>query len=434
MNDYDKTLEWLYTQLPAFETSGKDGYKPGLATTEGLDRLFGTPSKAFRAVHIAGTNGKGSTAHSLAAVLQQAGYTTGLFTSPHLVDFCERIRVNGEMISRDFVVDFVRRYKEMPSELRPTFFELTTIMAFDWFRQSGVDIAVIETGLGGRLDSTNIITPILSVITNISLDHTDLLGNTLEAIAAEKAGIIKRQVPAVVGEGGSASVRDVFRRKAAAEESATVFADEGRWFQRCEYNGLTNRYIGTPFGDIDADLTGECQTRNMATILAALTQLRKAGIALPDEAVRHGLAKVCGLTHLIGRWTVVSETPLTVIDTGHNPGGWQYTAKQIAASPVRRRHLVVGFVSDKDVSAVVEMIAQIPDIEVYATQPQSHRALPCLSLAEMMQKAGITAAAYPTVAEAVKAAKEKAATDDLLFIGGSNYLVGEYLKGVQQCV
>ncbi|MCF0213965.1 MAG: bifunctional folylpolyglutamate synthase/dihydrofolate synthase, partial [Muribaculaceae bacterium] len=300
MSTYENILEWMYRQLLAFETSGKDGYKPGLATTEALDTLFGNPSRSFKSVHIAGTNGKGSTAHSLAAVLQSAGYRTGLYTSPHLVDFSERIRVNGEPVSHEFVVEFIEEYRKKKASIAPTFFELTTIMAFEWFRRQRVDIAVIETGLGGRLDSTNIITPMLSVITNISLDHTDLLGNTLEAIAAEKAGIIKAGVPVVIGEGGPESERAVFRVKAEETGSPIMFADEKPWFTACQQEGFTQKYIGTPFGDITADLVGECQQKNMATILASLSVLKENELKISDEAVRNGLSQVCKLTHLLG--------------------------------------------------------------------------------------------------------------------------------------
>ena len=428
MSTYENILEWMYRQLPAFETSGKDGYKPGLATTEALNTLFGNPSRSFKTVHIAGTNGKGSTAHSLAAVLQSAGYRTGLYTSPHLVDFSERIRVNGEPVSHEFVVEFIEEYRKKKASIAPTFFELTTIMAFEWFRRQRVDIAVIETGLGGRLDSTNIITPMLSVITNISLDHTDLLGNTLEAIAAEKAGIIKAGVPVVIGEGGPESERAVFRVKAEETGSPIMFADEKPWFTACQQEGFTQKYIGTPFGDITADLVGECQQKNMATILASLSVLKENGLKISDEAVRNGLSQVCKLTHLLGRWTCLSERPLLIIDTGHNPGGWENTAKEIAAIKVGTRHLVIGFVADKDVATVVGMIAGIPDVRLYVTQPSSHRALPAAELLKMVQQAGIEAESYANVAAAAAAAKKNAASDDMIFIGGSNYLVGEYLS------
>lgn len=391
---YTETLDWLFSQLPAFERNGSADYKPGLERTLALLEAFRNPHHHFRSIHIAGTNGKGTTAHSLASVLQAAGMKVGLYTSPHIVDFRERIRVNGMMIPEQAVVDFVEQFRLMRVAGHPSFFELTTAMAFNWFAKAGVDIAVIETGLGGRLDSTNVVTPILSVITNISLDHTGLLGDTEAAIAAEKAGIIKPGVPCVVGRADNAEVRAVFE-KAAHEKSSP----------------LTILSQNPPRGDFEAE--------NRATVLASL---RALPFEVDDMAVQHGLnPKNLAATGWFGRWSVVGHDPLTIVDTGHNPGAWHELTKRLARYPARK-HVVAGFVADKDVAAIVATMASIPNLRLYATAPSTPRALSAHDLAILAKDAHVDVAGEYAPAEALAAAREAASPSDTIFIGGSNYL------------
>ncbi|MCM1519600.1 MAG: bifunctional folylpolyglutamate synthase/dihydrofolate synthase [Lachnoclostridium sp.] len=418
---YEEAIDYLYNSLPVFQHSGPGAYKPGLERISSLDQLFGHPSKGFKSVHIAGTNGKGSTAHSLAAVLQSAGYRTGLYTSPHLHDFRERIRIDGEMIPQERVADFVERYRGMDAGIDLSFFELTTIMAFEYFRDEKVDVAIIETGLGGRLDATNIITPLLSIITNISADHTALLGYTPAAIAAEKAGIIKDSVPVVIGEADDKSVREVFE-KTAAERNAPLY------FARVVDGRLTAdghiSYRNTIAGDFTGDLGGEYQLKNMATILTALPIL-KQHFTISDAAIRHGLSDVAALTGLRGRWMKIASHPLTICDTGHNPGGWEYITRQLQGYPCQK-HIVIGFVADKDVDEIMKMIAaRIKDATFYFTAPSVERRLDELELQHKAVEAGISGDAYHIPAEALAAARQAAAPDELIFIGGSNYLLSE---------
>ena len=431
---YKEATEFLYTQVPMYQRIGASAYKPGLETSIELERMFGDPHKRFRAIHVAGTNGKGSTAHTLAAVLQSAGYRTGLYTSPHLVDFRERIRVNGKMISENAVVDFVGRYNDMLQQgtlkcQRPSFFELTMVMAFEYFAGQNIDIAVIETGLGGRLDSTNIITPELSVITNISFDHMQFLGNTLEAIASEKAGIIKPNVPVVVGEAGSDFVRAVFADKAKAENAPIVFASDHKCFDSAETVDDGIIYKNTPFGDIKGELSGDCQKLNTATIITALQQLAKTGFHFTSADVAAGFAGVCALTGLAGRWMKLGEHPLTVCDTGHNEGGWQYISRQLDRWP-GTRHIVIGFVSDKDVSHILELMPREKTV-YYFTQASVARALDAGKLAELAQSHGLSGDSYSSVSEAYEAAKKNSAPDDMLFIGGSTFIVADALLYLQ---
>lgn len=431
---YKEATEFLYTQVPMYQRIGASAYKPGLETSIELERMFGDPHKRFRAIHVAGTNGKGSTAHTLAAVLQSAGYRTGLYTSPHLVDFRERIRVNGKMISENAVVDFVGRYNDMLRQgklkcQRPSFFELTMVMAFEYFAGQNVDIAVIETGLGGRLDSTNIITPELSVITNISFDHMQFLGNTLEAIASEKAGIIKPNVPVVVGEAGSDSVRAVFADKAKAENAPIVFASDHKCFDSAETVDDGIIYKNTPFGDIKGELSGDCQKLNTVTIITALQQLAKTGFHFTSADVAAGFAGVCALTGLAGRWMKLGNRPFTVCDTGHNEGGWQYIARQLDRWP-GTRHIVIGFVSDKDVSHILDLMPRERTV-YYFTQASVARALDAGKLAELAQSHGLSGDSYSSVSEAYEAAKKNSSPDDMLFIGGSTFIVADALLYLQ---
>ena len=422
---YKETIDFLYSQLPTFHREGPGAYKPGLDTARALDSLFGNPSRKFASIHLAGTNGKGSTAHSLAAILRKAGYRTGLYTSPHIVDFRERIRIDGAMIPETEVVDFVNCYMSLDTGLHPSFFELTTIMAFDYFARSGVDVAVIETGLGGRLDTTNIITPLLSIITNISPDHTSLLGDTPAAIAAEKAGIIKPGIPVVIGRADDESVRKVFTDTAARQNAPIRFAPA------IEATPMTDgiEYHDTPYGSFKGELAGVYQIENTSTILTAVSELGKR-LDIPAEAVISGLADVSGLTGLRGRWTHLSDSPLTIYDTGHNPGGWQRITEQLASLAPRHIHLVVGFVADKDVTTILHMIAALSHadgitLSLYLTAPSTPRRLEAAELMKLAEAEGLTAPA-----SARDAAVRTASADDMIFIGGSNFLIADLLANI----
>lgn len=423
MTDYSRAIDFLYTQLPMFQRVGAPAYKPGLDTSVALAAAFGNPQDKYPTIHVGGTNGKGSTAHTLAAILQSAGYRTGLYTSPHLVDFRERMRVDGRMISKEAVSGFVERYRAMDFAGHPSFFELTMVMAFEYFAESQVDVAVIEVGLGGRLDSTNIIHPCLSVITNISRDHTQFLGDTLPAIASEKAGIIKAGVPAVIGE-SEGDVRRVFADKAAAVGAPVRFADDERPYSEAAPVAEGILYKGTPYGDITGELSGDCQPKNAATILVAVDELHKQGWKLADSDVKSGFAGVCGMTGLMGRWMKLADMPFTVCDTGHNPGGWQYLSRQLDAAP-GMKHIVIGFVSDKDVSSILKMLPG--GARYYFTRASVDRAMPASELREHAAAAGLFGEAYGTVADAYRAAREAAAPGDTVFVGGSTFVVADLL-------
>lgn len=428
---YDETLDYLFTATPMFHREGAGAYKPGLETTLCLSGLFGNPHQGkFETIHVAGTNGKGSTTHSIAAVLKQAGYKVGLFTSPHLVDFRERIRINGEMISKEEVAAFVDRYLKLNPGLHPSFFELTTIMAFDHFARHEVDVAVIEVGLGGRLDSTNIITPVLSIITNISLDHTSLLGDTAAAIAAEKAGIIKHGVPVVIGEADDPEVREVFSRTATRLEAPVTFACDNVPFSSYSCGELSISYSGTPFGTVVSDLTGNCQPLNMATILTSLHQLRQRFDRIDDASVTSGLADVTGLTGLTGRWMTISTNPRVIIDTGHNPGGWKYISQQLNEVKATTRHVLIGMAADKDIDTVLSMISGIADSRLYFTAPSTPRAMPAAELARLAARHGLEGEVVDSVAEAYATAMNAATKDDLIFVGGSNFVIADLLASL----
>lgn len=421
--DYAQAIDLLYNSLPVFQHQGPGAYKPGLDTSHRLDDLAGNPHRSYPTIHIAGTNGKGSTAHTLAAILQSAGYKTGLYTSPHIYDFRERIRVNGEKISEEAVVDFVRRWVETSKrypELSPSFFELTSTMAFEYFAKCGVDVAVIETGLGGRLDSTNIITPILSIITNISLDHTSLLGDTRAQIAAEKAGIIKHGIPVVIGERDD-ETEPIFRDKAAQESAPIHFATplHGIVGKEC------NHYPDTPFGPLDGELRGECQRLNAATVLTAVGLLRER-FDIPDSAVREGMADVTGLTHLFGRWTRIADHPVTVCDTGHNMGGWELLVDEIRREERAPKHLVIGFVADKDLGHIFDLIESIKDdVTIWFSAPSCQRGLPAADLAAQAASRGIYGQTEPDVNVAVRRAREAAGKDGFVLVAGSNFLIAD---------
>lgn len=416
--NYQETTEYLFNSTPVFEKIGAKAYKPGLQTTFALDEHFGHPHQKYKTIHIAGTNGKGSCSHTLAAILQSQGYKVGLYTSPHLVDFRERIRVNGECVPEQYVIDFVEENRAFFEPLHPSFFELTTAMALKYFAEQKVDYAVIEVGLGGRLDCTNIITPILSIITNISFDHTQFLGNTLAEIAGEKAGIIKPGVPVVIGE-YLPETRPVFENKAKAENAPILFA------QDFDVTRLEN----SEPSDVDMELKGSYQERNKKTILTALHILRQK-LAISDEAIREGFAHVCELTGLRGRWEKLNDAPLTICDTGHNLAGWSYLTPQINSVKAETKHIVFGMVDDKDVVHVLQLLKEKLEnrVKYYWTQPSTKRAIPVEKLSELALKLDLHGNTYHSVKEAYNAALENAEKGDFVFVGGSSYVVADLLS------
>ncbi len=425
--DYAQTLQYLYQRLPMFHRIGKAAYKADLDNTLALCAHLGNPERQFKSVHVAGTNGKGSSSHLLAAALQSAGYRTGLYTSPHLKSFTERIRIDGREIEPEAVVDFVQRYGDAIERIGPSFFEMTVGMAFDYFARQQVDIAVIEVGLGGRLDSTNVITPLASLITNISYDHQDILGNTLPQIAAEKAGIIKPAVPAVVGERQEA-VAAVFREKAARAGAPVYFAadryrvvDQGiRGMRRVVdvWEG-ESRYLA----DLSCQLLGDYQLRNIPGVLQTLQLLGPAGFPVQPEHIRAAFASVTDLTGLKGRWQVLDTNPLTICDTGHNEGGIRALVEQLAHQPHRRLHFVFGTVKDKDLSLVFPLLPR--DAQYYFCQADIPRAYPAAELREEARRHGLQGVAVENVNDAIGEARRHATADDLIFIAGSTFIVAE---------
>ncbi len=427
--DYQQTVQYLYNSTPVFEHVGASAYKAGLDTTLALDEHFGHPHTRFLTIHVAGTNGKGSCSHTLASILQADGYRVGLYTSPHLVDFRERIRVNGKPVGEQYVVDFVRDNREFFEPLHPSFFELTTAMAFKYFADERVDIAVIEVGLGGRLDCTNIITPILSIITNISFDHTQFLGNTLQQIAAEKAGIIKRGVTCIVGE-DVPETRVVFAATAQRLDATLIFAQDIPVVLSSAPLADGGRIYRTKyFGELRGELGGCYQEKNANTVLTACMRLLNRGIIRDAESVARGFANVCESTGLMGRWQKLGENPLVVCDTGHNVGGWQYLGRQIAAQACACRRMVFGMVDDKDLDSVMALLPR--DAVFYWTQPSSKRAFPVERVAEEGARHGLEGRCFDTVPEAYRTALAEADPDDFVFVGGSSYVVADLLAFLQ---
>ncbi|MDR2806479.1 MAG: bifunctional folylpolyglutamate synthase/dihydrofolate synthase [Dysgonamonadaceae bacterium] len=428
---YNETIAYLYRLAPMFQQMGSSAYKEGMDNSFRIDRQLNYPHTQYKTIHVAGTNGKGSTSHLLASILQEAGYKVGLYTSPHLLDFRERIRINGEPVGEDFVIDFVARRRTFFESIRPSFFELTTGMAFACFAEQQVDVAVVEVGLGGRLDCTNVITPVLSIITNISFDHTNLLGNTLSAIAREKAGIIKPDVPVVIGE-AEGEVRETFMKESYrirggkepvfVQEKNPVLGAEllpsGHWkFETADYPGL----IG--------ELGGYAQEKNAATVLCAVEILKNGIFTIPATAVYEGFLHVTGNTGLMGRWQVIQSCPKIVLDTGHNAGGMQYIVRQLQSESFDRLHILFGMVNDKDISAVLALLP--PDARYYFTQASVPRALDARLLAGQAEPFGLHGAVFPTVSEAFLAAKQNATKKDFIFAGGSSFIVADILKEIQ---
>ena len=432
--NYQEAVDYLYARLPMFTRDGASAFKKDLTNSLRLADALGNPHQQFKSVHVAGTNGKGSTSHMLAAILQAAGYKTGLYTSPHLVDFRERIRINGVPIPEAEVAGFVNSSQELIAAIQPSFFELTMTMAFAYFAREGVDIAIVETGLGGRLDSTNIISPLLAVITNIGYDHTAMLGNTLPAIAAEKAGIIKAGVPVIVGERQEA-VREVFDHTAAAKQSRLTYASEQWKVQTSNrLNGVQEITVKRlPDGDKQCfrlDLMGSYQARNLPGVLEAVVELNRQGYRITETHIHHALSRVQQLTGLRGRWETLSTRPLVICDTGHNEDGWREVLANIRATPHARLHMVIGVMRDKDLSLMLPLLPA--DAQYYCCQVDMPRALPGTELLEQVQGYGLTGTAYHNVGSALQAAKLHAAANDLVFVGGSTFVVAAVLAAGDQ--
>ncbi|MCI6894768.1 MAG: bifunctional folylpolyglutamate synthase/dihydrofolate synthase [Bacteroidales bacterium] len=425
--NYDETLEYLFNQHPAFQRVGAQAYKEGLDTSLALDEIYDHPHTHYKCIHVAGTNGKGSVSHTIASILQKCGYTVGLYTSPHLVDFRERIRVNGEMISKTEVIDFVEDYKSRNFNGAPSFFELTMMMAFDYFRKKKVDFAVVEVGLGGRLDSTNIISPILGVITNISFDHTQFLGNTLASIAREKAGIMKKNIPVVIGE-ADGDVRSVFESNAEKVGAPIVFSNDCAEILSHRANNEYVEYQTRTYGVIESELTGACQCHNANTILHAVTEMRKIGLLIPDQAVAEGFKNVCEISGLMGRWMKLQKNPLVICDTGHNVGGIGYIVNQLNGIKCDALRIVIGFVNDKDIEHILQMLPK--KAVYYFTQAQIPRAQSAEVVKEMASKYGLIGSAYPKVSQAYDAALNDAYASDFIFVGGSTFVVADLLSSL----
>lgn len=427
---YTETLDFLYSQLPAYHRIGKAAYKNDLHNTLALDEYFKHPHKNFLTIHIAGTNGKGSVSHLTASVLQEAGYKTGLYTSPHLKDFRERIRINGEMIPENEVISFVKDHRKILETVSPSFFEMSVSMALDYFARKKVEIAVIETGLGGRLDSTNIITPLISVITNIGHDHMDLLGDSIGKVAAEKAGIIKAGVPVIIGE-TSDETREIFTKKAKNSGSDIYFADSefSCDLGKSEKASAERNYLIRSFDGLDEysgiiPLGGDYQVSNLRTVIQIFNVISD-GLGISREDLSEGIRKVIINTGLMGRWQILGKEPLVICDTGHNLEGLKYVIKQILEIPAVKRHFVIGFVNDKDLKCVLPLFPS--ESEYYFTKASVPRAMDEHKLMAEASRFGLRGRCYSSVAEAYKAARRDAAISDLIFVGGSNFVVAEVI-------
>ncbi|MGN6645177.1 MAG: bifunctional folylpolyglutamate synthase/dihydrofolate synthase [Cytophaga sp.] len=423
---YSQAIDFLYNQYPAFEKQGGLAYKPGLDNVLGISAAFGNPHLLFKSVHIAGTNGKGSSSSMLASVLQSAGYKVGLYTSPHIHDFTERIRINGIPVPQDVVVDFVQQHTAIFDQFKPSFFEITTILAFNWFAKQQVDIAIIETGMGGRLDATNIIQPEVSLITNVSLDHTQFLGNTPELIAAEKAGIIKKSTPIVISEWqeGLISIYEEIAHRLEAPlikafehyKAAIVSASD-----TASHLEVTDCKVNQQY-NLALDLQGNYQAKNIIGVLSVLDQLVLKGWNISKTSVKSGLEHVQQLSGFRGRWQVVSHKPLVVLDAAHNVAGMEYSVKQLQQykKPI---HIVIGMVKDKDISQVLSLMPK--EAAYYFCQADSHRAMPAAELEALAQNFGLRGQAIPNVNKAFKQAQKNAGMDDVIWVGGSLYVLGD---------
>ena len=425
--NYKETVDYLYQATPCYQNQGGDAYKPGLERMQQMCEAIGNPQRYIRTIHVGGTNGKGSTTSLIASVLTAAGYKVGLFTSPHLVDFRERIRINGEMISREEVVSCVERTRPLIESVGPSFFEYTTLMAFEHFHTHEVDYAIIEVGLGGRLDSTNVILPKLSIITNISLDHTQYLGNTLEAIAYEKAGIIKEGVHAVIGNAGG-SVRELFERVADERHAPITFCEDEHTIKRYDELHPGMRLDTVDYGLLETPLSGDAQLENVHTVLTALRILDDKVLDTPltHEVVARGFAELYKLSGLRGRWETISTNPHIVCDTAHNPAGIAVVAHQLEEETYDHLYIIVGMSADKDIDT---NLALLPSSACYYfCTTASQRTLPAEELQQRAEAIGLRGRAYPSVEEALREVVALANAGDLIFVGGSNFIVAELLK------
>ncbi|MEO6633565.1 MAG: folylpolyglutamate synthase/dihydrofolate synthase family protein [Mucilaginibacter sp.] len=433
--NYQETINYLYSQLPLFTRDGASAYKADLTNTIELLNRIDNPQHKFKSVHVGGTNGKGSTSHMLAAILQTAGYKTGLYTSPHLKDFRERIRINGQMISEETVIDFVAEHTSDFDEIKPSFFEMTVALAFDVFAKEQVDIAIVEVGLGGRLDSTNVITPLLSIITNIGWDHMNILGDTLQLIAGEKAGIIKPGIPVIIGEYQD-ELANIFTDKAASVDSDTTFASEV-WTTGINDKSLeagelldikierkkSTSNLQSLIANLQLDLTGSYQIKNVKTVLCAVDELRLRGFNITSADVTTALGQVKILTGLHGRWEILNRQPLTICDTGHNPEGIQEVLQNIASVKYHKLHFVLGMVNDKDISKILTILPT--KAHYYFCKPDIPRGLDAKTLWLKAEGFGLSGEAYPSVTAALEAAQQNAGDNDLVFVGGSTFVVAE---------
>ena len=406
MASYQETLDWMFQQLPMYQKQGKTAFKKDLTNILKFAEELQQPQEKFKTIHVGGTNGKGSTSHMLASVLQEAGYKVGLYTSPHLKDYRERIKINGQMISESFVVEFIQQHQDFLATQQLSFFEMSVGMAFQYFSEEKVDIAVIEVGLGGRLDSTNIITPEVSVITNIGLDHTQFLGNTYEAIAYEKAGIIKRNIPVIIGE-TLKETKNVFQQKANATNSCIVFAEDNE------------------FTEIDSDLKGSYQTYNKRTVLAALEVLKSVGWQLDDQSIRRGIANTVKNTGLRGRWEVLQTEPKAICDTAHNKEGLKFVLQQLQEEPFEQLHIVLGVVNDKDLESILLLFPKTATY--YFCKPNVPRGLDEKELEKISKSFNLVGRAFSSVEKAYLAANENAKNNDLIYVGGSTFTVAEII-------
>jgi len=425
-HSYDAAVQFLYSNLPMFQRIGSAALKNDLTNTVRLCRALGDPQEKFKSVHVAGTNGKGSSSHMIASILQEAGYNTGLYTSPHLKDFTERIRLNGELIPRSFVLDFVNRIQSQIELIEPSFFEITVAMAFDYFVAAKVDVAVIETGLGGRLDSTNVITPLVSLITNIGWDHKDILGDTLEKIAAEKAGIIKPGVPVVISERQEA-LDEIFIHRSRELNAPLTFAPAHYAITQTVHAGINLLHVTRDnqvlFESLELPIQGSYQQRNLAGVLAVVDVLREKGLTITNGEVQKGLTRVVSNTHLKGRWQILSRRPLLVCDTGHNLDGIREVVKQIHAQRYERLHMVIGMVKDKDITSI---LAELPtEATYYFCQAKIPRALPAEQLRTAAAGFGLRGKVIADVNDAIREALQNSNDDDFIFVGGSTFVVAE---------
>ncbi|MCD7899946.1 MAG: bifunctional folylpolyglutamate synthase/dihydrofolate synthase [Bacteroides sp.] len=424
--NYQETLEYLYNSMPMFQQIGTKAYKEGLENTCILDEYFKHPHTRYKTIHVAGTNGKGTCSHTIAAVLQSAGYKVGLYTSPHLVDFSERIRVNGKPISQQYIIEFVEKHRFFFEPLYPSFFELTTALAFLYFADKKIDVAVIEVGLGGRLDCTNIISPDLSIITNISYDHTALLGNTLSKIAAEKAGIMKPNTPVIIGE-STEDTELVFINQAAKVNAPITFAEKEQLLLEAD-RAADGKWIyqTQDYPDLVGELSGFYQPKNTITLLVTIRELKRLHYTIEDKNVREGFAHVTQSTGLMGRWQKLQDSPTLVCDTGHNIAGMAYIVEQLEQQVYNELHFVIGMVDDKDIHGILSILPK--DARYYFTRASVKRALPEDELAEKARSYGLKGETYPTVVSAIEAAQKESLPEDFIFVGGSSFIVADLLS------